>query len=949
MEMKLVIQFFVLFIFIFCFIPHASAQSTHPDEVAALQSLKTKLVDPMNHLVNWRSKGDPCASNWTGVLCYLKLSTDGFFHVRELQLLNMNLSGTLTPEVGNFSRLQILDLMWNRLTGTIPKEIGNLSSLILLLLNGNQFSGSIPDELGFLVNLDRLQLDENNLSGTLPKSLANMSNCKHFHLNNNSLSGQLPPEFSQLPKLAHLLVDNNNLSGKLPPEYSALAHLMILQLDNNQFAGAEIPESYQNLSRLVKLSLRNCSLGGAVPDLSKMPYLSFIDLSWNKFTGAVPSNKLSDNVTTINLSHNNLNGSIPESFSLLPALQMLSLLNNSINGSIPAGIWHNKSFNSTARLLVDLRYNLLSIISGDLNPPQNVTLRLRGNPVCIRANIQNIHLFCDSDAGGNGTSDGPTTPAACPITACPVDQYFESVPEAPTCFCAAPIRIGYRLKSPSFSYFPPYKYDFVSYITHTLKLDRYQLSVDSYAWEEGPRLRMYLKLFPDISKTDHIFNESELRYIRHIYTTWHFPGSDLFGPYELLNFTLLGPYSYVNLGTAKSGISKSFLAAISVVVITSAVIVSVIVTVLLMRRKNRSRQLSRKNFSSKISMKVDGVKEFTFRELSQGTRNFNSSAQVGRGGYGKVYRGVLANGTVVAVKRAEEGSLQGKLEFLTEIQFLSRLHHRNLVSLIGYCSEYGEQVLVYEFMPNGTLREWLSGKSERTLNFVMRLRIALGASRGILYLHTEANPPIFHRDIKASNILLDANLTTKVADFGLSHLAPVMDDEGSVPHHISTIVKGTPGYLDPEYFLTHQLTDKSDVYSLGVVFLELLTGVPPISHGKNLVREVNAAQKSGSLFDIIDTRMGTYPSECVERFIALGLRCCQDKPEMRPCMLDVVRELENVLQLVPDSMTMSDTTSLQSCSSSSTTNPSLNKFARMTSDVSGSDLTSTVLPTLAPR
>lgn len=125
-----------------------------------------------------------------------------------------------------------------------------------------------------------------------------------------------------------------------------------------------------------------------------------------------------------------------------------------------------------------------------------------------------------------------------------MDQYFESVPEAPTCFCAAPIRIGYRLKSPSFSYFTPYKYDFVSYITHTLKLDRYQLSVDSYAWEEGPRLRMYLKLFPDISKTDHIFNESELRYIRHIYTTWHFPGSDLFGPYELLNFTLLGPYSY---------------------------------------------------------------------------------------------------------------------------------------------------------------------------------------------------------------------------------------------------------------------------------------------------------------------------------------------------------------------------------------------------------------------
>ncbi|XP_021723320.1 probable LRR receptor-like serine/threonine-protein kinase At1g06840 [Chenopodium quinoa] len=946
--MRLAIQFFVI---LCIFNPiYASAQSTHPHEVAALKSIKSKLIDPMKHLVNWK-KGDPCTSHWNGVLCFRKLQTDGFFHVREIQLLNMNLSGILAPEVGNFTHMQILDLMWNKLTGTIPKEIGNLSSLTHLLLNGNQFSGSVPDELGFLVNLDRLQLDENNLSGAVPKSLANMVNAKHFHLNNNSFSGLLPPEFSQLPKIAHLLLDNNNLSGNLPPEYSALAHLEILQLDNNHFDGAEIPKSYQNLSRLVKLSLRNCSLGGAIPDLSRMPYLSFIDLSWNKLTGPIPSNKLSDSVTTINLSHNNLNGSIPESFSLLPDLQMLWLLNNSINGSIPTGIWHNKSFNATARLSVDLRYNLLSNISGDLNPPQNVTLRLRGNPVCNRANLQNIHLFCDSDGGGNGTYDGRTTPTACYNT-CPVEQYFEPVPEAPECFCAAPIRIGYRLKSPSFTYFPPYKFSFESYITHNLKIHHYQLLIDSYAWEEGPRLRMYLKLFPVLG-SNHTFNESEIYHIRHIYTTWNFSGSDIFGPYELLNFTLLGPYSYVNLETGKNGISKSVLAAIMVGLIMCVTIASVLATILIIRRKSRSRQLSRKNMSSKISMKIDGVKEFTFRELLHATNHFNSSAQVGRGGYGKVYKGILANGgAVVAVKRAEDGSLQGKHEFLTEIQFLSRLHHRNLVSLVGYCSEADEQVLVYEYMPNGTLRDWLSGKSERTLNFVMRLRIALGAARGVLYLHTEANPPIFHRDIKASNILLDANLTTKVADFGLSHLAPVMDDEGSVPHHISTIVKGTPGYLDPEYFLTHQLTDKSDVYSLGVVFLELLTGVPPISHGKNLVREVNAAQKSGSLFDIIDSKMGDYPSECVERFIELALRCCQDKPEMRPSMLDVVRELENLLQLVPDSMIMSNTSSLQFRSSSSTTTTSLtnvSKFARMSSDVSGSDLTTTVLPTITPR
>jgi serine/threonine protein kinase len=136
----------------------------------------------------------------------------------------------------------------------------------------------------------------------------------------------------------------------------------------------------------------------------------------------------------------------------------------------------------------------------------------------------------------------------------------------------------------------------------------------------------------------------------------------------------------------------------------------------------------------------------------------------------------------------------------------------------------------------------IAGKSKPPLGFGLRLHIALGASKGILYLHTDADPPIFHRDVKASNILLDSKYVAKVADFGLSRLAPVPDVEGALPAHVSTVVKGTPGYLDPEYFLTHKLTDKSDVYSLGVVFLELLTGMKPIEHGKNIVREVHALQ-----------------------------------------------------------------------------------------------------------
>ncbi|CAA3011826.1 probable LRR receptor-like serine threonine-kinase At1g06840 [Olea europaea subsp. europaea] len=266
---------------------------------------------------------------------------------------------------------------------------------------------------------------------------------------------------------------------------------------------------------------------------------------------------------------------------------------------------------------------------------------------------------------------------------------------------------------------------------------------------------------------------------------------------------------------------------------------------------------------------MDGVNEFSFKELQEATSRFSIAIQVGEGGYGKAFKGTLADGTVVAIKHAQQGSLQGDKEFYTEIEILSPLHHRNLVSLVGYCDEDDEQMLVYEFMPNGSLHDLLSGndpffllpvivflislvysviykislvliaRDRSPLSFATRLHIALGSARKIIYLHAEADPFLIHRDIKANNILLDFQWTAKVSDFGISRLAPVSDVKGVTEAHISTNVKGTPGYLDPEYFLAHKLTEKNDVYSLGVVFLDLLTGMQPISHGRNLVREVS--------------------------------------------------------------------------------------------------------------
>ncbi|XP_011622695.1 probable LRR receptor-like serine/threonine-protein kinase At1g06840 isoform X3 [Amborella trichopoda] len=798
----------------------------------------------------------------------------------------MDLSGSLAVEIGQLPYMETFNAMWNNLSGPIPKEIGNAKSLKFLVLNGNELSGSLPEEMGNLQNLFVLQIDENKISGTIPKSFGNLKSIGHLHMNNNSLSGEIPEEISYLPSLVHIVLDNNNLTGPLPAELSNLANLLVLQLDNNKFTSSHIPSSYSKMSKLVILRLRNCGLEGEVPDLSGLSLLDYLDLSHNGLSGPIPTGRLSESITTIDLANNNLNGSIPAIFSGLPHLQRLSLARNQLSGSVPSTIWQNMLFSKTATLILDFQDNRLSNISDTLNPPENVTIRLQ-----------------------------------------------------------VPIRVDYRLRSPGFSSFLPYKSSFEECFTQGLNLEIYQLDIDSISWEEGHRLWMHLKIFPQCC-SQHIFNSSEIQRIKALLTGWKVLLPNVFGSYDVLNFSHKGPFDTATDESSNSGITIGALVGIVLGVVAVSLAFSGTIFLFVTKRHTQRRHGSlRTRPSSSIPIKIDGVKGFTFGEMARATDNFINSSQVGQGGYGKVYRGCLADGTVVAIKRAEEGSLQGQREFLTEIELLSRLHHRNLVSLVGYCDGAGEQMLVYEFMPNGTLRDHLYGKSKEPLSFAMRLRIALGSARGILYLHNDANPAIFHRDIKASNILLDSKFVAKVADFGLSRLAPLPDLEGTIPDHVSTVVKGTPGYLDPEYFLTHQLTDKSDVYSLGVVFLELLTGMHPISQGRNIVREVNNAYRSGLLLSIIDGQMDSCPLECIEQFTKLALQCCLDHTDGRPTMTVVVRELESIWQNMPESESLaSRSIDLYSASSSTKTRNVFTSY-----DISGSDLVSGNIPPVYPR
>ncbi|KAL5697932.1 non-specific serine/threonine protein kinase [Ranunculus cassubicifolius] len=290
---------------------------------------------------------------------------------------------------------------------------------------------------------------------------------------------------------------------------------------------------------------------------------------------------------------------------------------------------------------------------------------------------------------------------------------------------------------------------------------------------------------------------------------------------------------------------------------------------------------------------------FSLKELHSATNNFNYDNKLGEGGFGSVYWGQLWDGSQIAVKRLKVWSNKAEMEFAVEVEILGRVRHKNLLSLRGYCAEGQERLIVYDYMPNLSLLSHLHGQhsAECLLDWERRMNIAIGSAEGIVYLHHHATPHIIHRDIKASNVLLDANFNAQVADFGFAKLIP----DGAT--HVTTRVKGTLGYLAPEYAMLGKASESCDVYSFGILVLELATGKKPIEKLSPTMKQSVSdwalpLVREKKFTEVADPRLnGKYVEEELKRLVLIALLCAQNQPEKRPTMLDVVSLLKGESKL----------------------------------------------------
>ncbi|KAM3369483.1 hypothetical protein ACQJBY_017408 [Aegilops geniculata] len=845
-----------------------------------------------------------------------------------LDLSQNYLTGPLPSFIGELTRMQYMSFGINALSGPLPKELGNLTDLVSLSVSSNNFSGSLPSELGNLAKLEQLYIDSAGFSGPLPSSLSKLTKMKTLWASDNDFTGQIPDYIGSW-NLTDLRFQGNSFQGPLPATLSNLVQLTNLRIGDILNGSSSSLAFISNMTSLNSLVLRNCRISDTLlsVNFSKFTSLNLLDLSFNNITGQVPQTLLNLNsLGFLFLGNNSLSGSLPSSVG--PMLKNLDFSYNQLTGSVPS--WAR---NSQLNLVAN---NFGADISSNSGLPTGLDCLQRNTPCFLGSpKSSSFAVDCGSDRPISGSDNSLYQPDAATLGAA---SYY--VTGEPTWGAS---NVGRFMDASNGSSIIYSSHQFLNTLdtelfrnarmspsslryygiglengnyTVTLQFAEFAFP-DAQSWKS--RGRRVFDIYVQGERKEQNFDIRKVAggksytAVRKQYTvpvtknfleihlfwagkgTCCIPDQGYYGPaISALNAT---PNFTPTVRSAAAKKSKTGVIA-GVVVGVAFLGLVVLAGIFLWRRRQKRKKLSLEQ--EELYSIVGRPNVLSYGELRSATDNFSPNNLLGQGGYGSVYKGKLTDGRFVAVKQLSEASHQGKKEFATEIETISRVQHRNLVKLYGCCLEGNKPLLVYECLENGSLDHALFGKGKSSLDWPTRFEICLGVARGLSYLHEESSIRVVHRDIKASNILLDANLNPKISDFGLAKL---YDDQKT---HVSTKVAGTFGYLAPEYAMRGHMTEKIDVFAFGVVVLETLAGRPNYStkdENKVYIFEwVWELYEDNRALDVVDPRLEEFDSEEVLRAIKVALLCTQGSPHQRPPMSRVVAMLTGDVE-APDVVT----------------------------------------------
>ncbi|KAL6554364.1 hypothetical protein OROMI_020037 [Orobanche minor] len=853
----------------------SSAQLLPEDEVRVLQTISSRLRNDYWNLSR-RSCTEVSGFNSTIepgriesiVACDCSFDNNTVCHVTSILMRRLNLNGSLPEEFVNLSHLREIDITRNYLNGSIPAIFGQLR-LVRLSLLGNGLSGRIPEEIGNITTLEELVLEDNLLEGNLPASLGSLRNLRMLQISANNFNGTIPQTYGNLRNLTDFRIDGSNMSGRIPDfigNWTKLDRLLARHLDGGSYTCYII--SIEKLDRISRIS----DLRGPSTSFPNLQDMTAMDIT-----------KLLDH-----WSYSTVHRKYECSKYSRPQLQHVE--------------WYDPN---NVRRPEELEFHVFGVswclkrdlpCSGSANHHSlfincgGGRTRFEGNEYDENLSDQGPSHFESNDRWGYsstgvymGNDRGRFTATSNSTMIEGNAEFYQTSRLSPSSlkYYGLCMRRGsYRVRL----YFAEIMYSddstfsnlgtriFDVAIQGEVVLPGFDIAREANGVRRG--------IHRDFNV---LVNGSTLEI--HLYWTGKgttaLPERGVYGP--LISAIAVTP----NFDVSTGGLSVGIIVGI---VVSSCVVVLLILFVLWKRG-----YLGGKNAEDNELRGLDlQTGYFSLRQLKAATNNFDIANKIGEGGFGPVYKGVLSDGTVIAVKQLSSKSKQGNREFVNEIGMISALQHPNLVKLFGCCIQGNQLLLIYEYLENNSLARALFGRADQKLNldWSTRKKICMGIAKGLAYLHEESRLKIVHRDIKATNVLLDKDLNAKISDFGLAKL----DEEENT--HISTRIAGTIGYMAPEYAMRGYLTDKADVYSFGIVALEIVSGrsntnYRPKEEFVYLLDWAYVLQEQGNLLDLVDPSLGSdYSKSEALRMLNLSLLCANPSPTLRPSMSSVVSMLE---------------------------------------------------------